>query len=282
MTLIVKIFLAAVFIVTGGSVFSEKYKKYKPLVALAGFVSILGAIYLARDVTDDIYSGKKHQSYAEKDNAYKCEESYLVIQKNDTQCDFVLSENNELIYKNETIGRKLIVTQSSENTVIPANLLVVYPQSNSRRFAFVQLCEFQENDKNNYGLCWTSFVFDKKNKIIKETYAGKYGPERWIKWAVDDKYFVLASTNEGANWIHAIEAETGKSYEFPHHTPSSSFDAYEMAQIQKDTFTWIGPRTFEIKFSYKHYDPKDYNVLDKGTKTFSLDITSKGLLGGVL
>ncbi len=68
------------------------------------------------------------------------------------------------------------------------------------------------------------------------------------KRVVDDKCFFLASTNEGANWIHAIETETGKSYEFRHHAPISRFDAYEMAQIHKDTFAWIGPRIFEINF----------------------------------
>jgi len=50
-----KIFLLAViFVVTGGAVFTELFKKYRGLAVLAAIVAVLSSFYLGRSIYDDV------------------------------------------------------------------------------------------------------------------------------------------------------------------------------------------------------------------------------------
>lgn len=280
----IKILLAAIFVVTGGAVFSERYRKHGILAVLASIVSIAGAFYLIRDIKNDIVVEVEEtistKGTATVDDANRCENSYLIVTKNDPQCGFGLNGKSELLYNGKVVEGALAVSYSSDGEVTPAKLFVVYPQSNSRRFALIQTCEFQENHQG-YGLCWSPFILDKKKRQLHKTHAGKYGPERWIEWAADDKYAILYNSNEGANWVHAVETNTGKTFEFPPYNPSST-DIYQMTKVHRDTFMWRGPRTFEIEFSFERLDSKSWELISKGDSVWRLDITPKGLLGGPL
>jgi len=283
---LLKILMAVVFITTGGSVFSEKYRKHRVLAILATIVSIIGAFYLIRSIKEDIIieAGKSKftPTREEPNDLMRCEKSYLIINKENSKCGFKLNDLNELEYKGRSINESITVIYENSGTTksktIAANMFVVYPQSHSRRFAFIQACQYKEDEKD-YGLCWAPYIFDKKKKIIIPTYAGKYGPERWIQWNNDDQYAVLSSANEGAKWLHAIDSNSGKSYSFPLYDSSSIHDAYQIEKIYYETFAWRGPQTFAIQLSTERYDPKSYKVFSKDNVMWEFDITSKGLIG---
>ncbi len=201
-----KIITAIIFIVTGGAVFTEKYRKYKTLVLFASIISIIGAFYLIksieRDVVGEVINGK-----IDTESSTKCEQSYLLITKDNSHCGFKLNKQLGFEYKNQIISESITViienSGSSEEKKIPANMVILYPQSRTQRFAFIQACQNKENEED-YGLCWASYIFDKKRKKIISAFTGKYGPERWIKWSSDDKYAILSSSNEGVKFLHAI------------------------------------------------------------------------------
>lgn len=186
----IKILAAAIFIVTGGAVFSEKYRKHGVLAILASIVSVMSAYYLIRSIKDDIVNEVETvaiTSNKRADDFLSCENSYLIVTKQDPQCNFGLSDKSELMYNDQiTEGSLTVIYENSglkSARKIPSNMYVVYPQSPSGRYAFIQSCQFEENGID-YGLCWAPFIFDKKSRKIHETSAGKYGPERWINWSL--------------------------------------------------------------------------------------------------
>ncbi|RWX48654.1 hypothetical protein VT99_10692 [Candidatus Electrothrix marina] len=248
----IKILAAAIFIVTGGAVFSEKYRKHGVLAILASIVSVMSAYYLIRSIKDDIVNEVETvaiTSNKRADDFLSCENSYLIVTKQDPQCNFGLSDKSELMYNDQiTEGSLTVIYENSglkSARKIPSNMYVVYPQSPSGRYAFIQSCQFEENGID-YGLCWAPFIFDKKSRKIHETSAGKYGPERWINWSSDDRYAILSNKNEGAMWLHAIDATNGKTYSFPSDSPYPTWDGFHVIKIYSDTFAWRGPHTFAI------------------------------------
>ena len=288
-----KILMAAIFVATGGAVFNEKYRKIGTLAILASIVSIISAYYLIRSIKDDILNEVKSTGLInvkprqidnknQADELLRCENSYLLITKQDPQCDFSLNEKSELVYKNQSIEGSLTAIYENYGLKsakeIPANMYVVYPQSHSKRYAFIQSCQFEE-DAKDYGLCWAPFIFDKINRQLHQTFAGKYGPERWINWSTDDRYAILSSTNEGANWLYAINVTDGKTYSFPTDDPYPTWDGYHILKIYTDTFAWRGPHTFAIQLLSERYDPKTHEVISKENGMWEFDVTSKGLLG---
>ena len=70
--------------------------------------------------------------------------------------------------------------------------------------------------------------------------AGKYGPDRWVSWGPDEQHAALVSRNEGASWIHLVEAASGKSVAFPDDASTENW------QIQPETLAWTGPRSFTV------------------------------------
>ena len=216
--------------------------------------------------------GQKVEGELKPSTTIECKESFLVLTKGDEQCGFLINENSEVLFNGRVLAKDLIASHSSDGTTIAAKLLLVYPASNSQNYYFVNSCEFQENEKG-YGLCWAPYIFNKKQWKLYGTYAGKYGPEEWIRWSHDDKFAIVYNRNEGAYWIHAINVNGGESYDYP-----QGRSRMNITKFAKDSFKWTGPRSFVIDIAYEEFDSNWKIVEETGIKSTTFHITPKGIL----
>jgi len=143
-----------------------------------------------------------------------CAQGFVVVTPEAPGCGFTLTSAGKLQQNGRTVADPLVVSYRQDangNTAVPAGQVVLFPPSPSGRYRILQACESTGAD----ALCWKVFVFDRKAGQLKEAVAGKYGPDRWVRWSQDEQHAVLVSRNEGAAWIHVVDTASGKSVAYP-------------------------------------------------------------------
>lgn len=168
-----------------------------------------------------------------------CAQGFVVVTPGTPGCGFTLTEAGRLTQDGRTVADPLVVSYRQDAngiTPVPAAQVVLFPPSPSGRYRILQACESADSG----GLCWKVFVFDREAGQLKEAVAGKYGPDRWVSWSPDQQHVALVSRNEGASWIHVVEAPSGKSVSFPDDASNENW------QIQPETLKWTGPRSFTV------------------------------------
>jgi hypothetical protein len=168
-----------------------------------------------------------------------CAQGYVVVTPEAAGCGFTLTTAGKLQQDGRTVADPLVVSYRQDangNTAVVAGQVVLFPPSPSGRYRILQACEGTAAD----ALCWKVFVFDREAGQLKEAVAGKYGPDRWVSWSPDEQHAALVSRNEGAAWVHAVEAASGKSVAFPDDASNENW------QIQPETLAWTGPRSFTV------------------------------------
>jgi hypothetical protein len=168
-----------------------------------------------------------------------CAQGFVVVTPEAAGCGFTLTTAGRLQQDGRTIADPLVVSyrqDASGNTPVPAGQVVLFPPSPSGRYRILQACEGTAAD----ALCWKVFVFDRESGQLREAVAGKYGPDRWVSWSPDEQHAALVSRNEGASWVHAVEAASGQSVAFPDSASNENW------QIQPETLAWTGPRSFNV------------------------------------
>jgi hypothetical protein len=125
---------------------------------------------------------------------------------------------------------KIPVSYSSNGPISYARQIIVSNPSPSGNLNFFKACDGS--------LCWALFFVDKQNRKLNKTNAGKYGPHTWVQWSRDERYAILASENDGASWLHAIDMKTGNS-----RVVEEEFHG----TIQLNSFSWINDKEFKVK-----------------------------------
>jgi hypothetical protein len=168
-----------------------------------------------------------------------CAQGFVVVTPEAAGCGFTLTAAGRLEQGGRTVADPLVASyrqDASGNTAVAAGQVVLFPPSPSGRYRILQACEGAGAD----ALCWKVFVFDREAGQLMEAVAGKYGPERWVSWSADEQHAALVSRNEGASWVHAVEAASGRSVAFPDDASNENW------QIQQETLAWTGPRSFTV------------------------------------
>ena len=168
-----------------------------------------------------------------------CAQGFVVVTPEAPGCGFTLTSAGRLQQDGRTVADPLVVSyrqDASGNTPVVAGQVVLFPPSPSGRYRILQACEGTASD----ALCWKVFVFDRESGQLREAVAGKYGPDRWVSWSPDEQHAALVSRNEGASWVHAVEAASGQSVAFPDSASNENW------QIQPETLAWTGPRSFTV------------------------------------
>ena len=172
-------------------------------------------------------------------NTGDCAQGFVVVAPEAPGCGFTLTTAGKLTQDGKTVADPLVASyrqDASGNVAVAAGQVVLFPPSPSGRFRILQACEGAEAD----AMCWTVFVFDRQAGQLKEAVAGKYGPDRWVRWSQNEQHAVLVSRNEGAAWIHVVDTASGKSVAYPDAASTENW------QIQPDTLAWTGPRSFTV------------------------------------
>ena len=172
-------------------------------------------------------------------NTGDCAQGFVVVTPEAPGCGFTLTTAGKLTQDGRTVADPLVASyrqDASGTAAVAAEQVVLFPPSPSGRFRILQACEGAGAD----AMCWKVFVFDREAGQLKEAVAGKYGPDRWVRWSQDEQHAVLVSRNEGAAWIHVVETASGKSVAFPDDASTENW------QIQPDTLAWTGPRSFTV------------------------------------
>ena len=134
-----------------------------------------------------------------------CAQGFVVVTPEAPGCGFTLTTAGKLTQDGQTVADPLVASyrqDASGNAAVAAGQVVLFPPSPSGRFRILQACESAGAD----ALCWKVFVFDREAGQLKEAVAGKYGPDRWVSWSPDEQHAALVSRNEGAAWVHVVEA----------------------------------------------------------------------------
>jgi Tol biopolymer transport system component len=119
---------------------------------------------------------------------------------------------------------------------IPAREIILFPPAPQSGLRIVQACETADEDS----LCWAVRLLDPKTVTLTEVTAGKYGPGHWIQWSPEERHIALSSRNEGAQWLHIVNAATGSVTTYPDLSENANW------QIDRDSFAWTGDDAFAV------------------------------------
>ncbi len=90
-------------------------------------------------------------------------------------------------------------------------------------------------------LCWAVRIVDPKTATLHDVTAGKYGPSHWIRWSPDERRVALISRNEGAEWLHVVDAASGATTTYPDETEAANW------KIDRESLAWTDGSRFTVK-----------------------------------
>ncbi len=184
----------------------------------------------------------KARGNAEAASFNQCSGVIFTVRKLVKFCDFFLDEKGVVHYRNQKVSEPIIVTYSSDGSQYLADSLTIYPSSPSGRYYYIKACE-----EGTTPLCWSQWLFDSSLNKFKSISIGKYGAHPEIYWNSNDRFAALFYSDEGDDQIHILDAETGKTWEFPDW--GSNHDS-NVLDIDKKSFTWIDSSSFHIDATY--------------------------------
>lgn len=133
-------------------------------------------------------------------------EEWFSLVEGESKNSFSFQSDAKVYYKGKEIASKLPVTYDSDGVVTYAKKVIISPVSKSERYVFIKGCDRVEN-----GLCWATFLFDFESETFTKVYAGKYGPDPWVKWIKNDEYALLRYESHGENHLYRIDLASGES-----------------------------------------------------------------------
>jgi hypothetical protein len=168
----------------------------------------------------------------------RCDTDFIEVTTTASACGIAIGADGSL-----TAGQRhyppiaVSYTQGAGGQIaIPAKKLILFPPRAQDGTRIIQACE--DTDPNS--LCWAVRLMNPQSNTLREISAGKYGPDRWIGWSIDESYVALFSRNDGADWLHVIDSATGVATTYPAETENTNW------QIERDTFAWTSDNAFTV------------------------------------
>lgn len=169
-----------------------------------------------------------------------CDSGFSEMTAGEEACEFIqLRPDGTLMLGEVTYSPRIVVSHVEGQTgpaEIAAAKLVLFPRSRSRGLRILQACE---NMAPN-GLCWAVRLMDPEKDVLLDVAAGKYGPERWLRWSPLEQHVALISRNEGAEWLHVVDTASGATTTYPGETENANW------KIDRDSFTWTSDDAFRV------------------------------------
>jgi hypothetical protein len=167
----------------------------------------------------------------------RCTTDYVEVTNGNPACGMALEEDGSLTVGEQKTPPIVVSHQEGADgkTDITAKKLVLFPPSTLRGYRIVQACE----DTIETSLCWAVRLLTVDGTLLAVS-AGKYGPERWIRWSPEEKHVALISNTEGFDWLHVIDTATGATTTYPDEPENANWT------IDRATFTWQNDRTFVL------------------------------------
>jgi len=134
---------------------------------------------------------------------------WIELKRGNKKSEFYLTRQGNLFYKGKLFTNQL--RPLSDNIFYK---LIFSPSSPLGNYFFIIGCEgVERGDSYDAFFCSHIFLIDLKRKLIRRTYAGRYGPEQIIQWCKDEYYATFEYINEGWLRYYRINLETGRSQE---------------------------------------------------------------------
>jgi hypothetical protein len=167
----------------------------------------------------------------------RCETDYIEVTHGNPACGIALEGDSSLAIGEQKTPPIVVSHQEGADGKIDitAKKLVLFPPSTLHGYRIVQACE----DTTETGLCWTVRLLTAEG-VLHAVSAGKYGPERWIRWSPEEKHVALISSTEGFDWLHVIDTGTGATTTYPDPAENANWT------IDRATFTWQNDNTFVL------------------------------------
>jgi hypothetical protein len=168
-----------------------------------------------------------------------CATDFLTVTAGKPQCEIALQADGSLALATrhtEPIAVSYNEGAGSEGAVL-AERLILFPPSPRNGIRILQACDGVAEDS----LCWAVRLMHRDRADLIPIIAGKYGPDRWIRWSPHERKVALISRNEGAMWLHIVDTESGVTVDFP------GPDTDQNWQIEPDSFAWSGEEAFSVK-----------------------------------
>ncbi|WP_137392212.1 hypothetical protein [Rhodoligotrophos defluvii] len=168
-----------------------------------------------------------------------CTTGFVAITPAAPACGVALSKSGRLTDRGRVLADPLaasFVEDASGTRPVAARKVVLFPPSPSGRFRVIQACDGEGSD----ALCWSVFAMDAKRARLHKIQAGHYGPLPWQSWSPTEQHVVLASSEEGAWWLHVVEPASGRSRSFPDEAAQVDWT------VEPKTLAWTGPRSFTV------------------------------------
>jgi hypothetical protein len=169
----------------------------------------------------------------------RCDTDFIEVTTKTSACGIAIGADGSL-----TAGERhyppiaVSYTQGTDGQIaIPAKKLILFPPKAQDGTRIIQACEDTDPDS----LCWAVRLMSPQSDALREISAGKYGPDRWIGWSLDESYVALISRNEGADWLHVIDSATGATTTYPGESENANW------QIDRESFAWTGDNAFTVK-----------------------------------
>ncbi|GAB2176765.1 hypothetical protein [Dongia sp. agr-C8] len=168
-----------------------------------------------------------------------CTRGFVEIAVGTPACGIALEANGSLTLDGRRTQPIVVSYQEGADgkVALPAREVVLFPPSPQHGLRVIQACETADGNS----LCWATRLLDPKSAKLHDIVAGKYGPSHWIRWSPAERRVALISRNEGAEWLHIVDAATGVATTYPSASESVNW------QIERDTFAWTGDDAFSVK-----------------------------------
>lgn len=167
----------------------------------------------------------------------RCTTEYVEVTAGNAACGIALEADGSLTVGDEQTPPIVVSHQEGADGKIDvtAKKLILFPPSTLKGYRIVQACE----ETAETGLCWAVRLLAPEGTLHNVS-AGKYGPERWIRWSPQDKRVALISSTEGFDWLHVIDTATGATTTYPDEAENANWT------IDRATFTWQNDNTFVL------------------------------------
>ena len=132
--------------------------------------------------------------------------SWISIEVGETARGFQLRPDGSLGHEGSPVTGPIPASYLNDEMVV-ARRIIWSPASPNRRFAFFMACDAIDDT----ALCGNLYLMDLRKRVIKNPYAGKYGPDESVEWSRDGEHALLRYHSHGESHVYRIYLRTAES-----------------------------------------------------------------------
>jgi hypothetical protein len=139
---------------------------------------------------------------------------WIVLNRGEEKAGFFFSKTGDLFFNGKKIVSDIVVTYSYSkdgDKIITAERIYISPSSPFNNYVLLKGCDLPENIiGGRTAMCWALYLIDGREKSMRRTFGGKYGPENIVSWSPNEDYAIVKFWNEGIGYCR-INLKTADS-----------------------------------------------------------------------